>query len=77
MNSRITINNNVHFGKPCIKGTRIPVQDVLDLVKNDVSFEAIVSDYYPDIKVKDIQACVQYAMDIVAIEDIQIAPSVK
>ena len=72
MNKRISVNPNIHFGKPCIAGTRIPVQDILELVREGVSFEKIVVDYYPDIKGEDIQACIQYAIDIISSEDIHI-----
>jgi uncharacterized protein (DUF433 family) len=72
MNKRISVNPNIHFGKPCITGTRIPVQNILELVREKVSFEEITSDYYPDIKAEDIQACIQYAIDIIASEDIHI-----
>jgi len=61
MSKRISENPGIHFGKPCITGTRIPVRDVLELVREGVSFEEILRDYYPDIKSEDIQACVQYA----------------
>ena len=73
MVDRIAIHPNIHFGKPCVSGTRIPVQDVLELVREGVAFEKIVRDYYPDLEVEDIQACIQYAMDVIAVEDIHIA----
>jgi uncharacterized protein (DUF433 family) len=44
-----------------VAGTRIPVVDVLELVGQGLPFEAIIRDYYPDLKVDDIQACVRYA----------------
>jgi uncharacterized protein (DUF433 family) len=72
MNKRISVNPNIHFGKPCITGTRIPVRNILELVRERVPFEEITSDYYPDIKAEDIQACIQYAIDIIASEDIHI-----
>ena len=72
MNKRISVNPNIHFGKPCIAGARIPVQDILELVREGVSFEKITGDYYPDIKDEDIQACIQYAIDIISSEDIHI-----
>jgi uncharacterized protein (DUF433 family) len=72
MNKRISVNPNIHFEKPCITGTSIPVQNVLELVRERVSFEEITSDYYPDIKDEDIKACIQYAIDIIASEDIHI-----
>jgi uncharacterized protein (DUF433 family) len=73
MNERISINPLVHFGKPCVAGTRIPVQQVLELVRDGVSFADISRDYYPDVSTADIKACVQYAMDVVAVEDIHLA----
>ena len=39
MRNRIEINPGIHFGKPCVAGTRIPVQDVLELVREGVGFE--------------------------------------
>lgn len=65
---RIEVNPNVHFGKPCITGTRIPVTNVLELLYEGISFKEIMHDYYPDIKKKDIQACVQYAIDFLNLE---------
>jgi len=72
MKERIEVNPTIHFGKPCIGGTRITVQNVLELVKEGISFPEIVRDYYPDIEIDDIRACIQYAMDVVAVEDIHI-----
>jgi len=72
MKERIQINPNIHFGKPCVAGTRIPVQNVLELVRDGVPFEKIIQDYYPDLEVEDIRACVQYAMNVMAAEDIHI-----
>jgi uncharacterized protein (DUF433 family) len=72
MRERIEVNPNIHFGKPCVAGTRIPVQSVLELVREGISFEKIIQDYYPDLQIEDIRACVQYAMEVVAAEDIHI-----
>lgn len=73
MKERIEVNPNIHFGKPCVAGTRIPVQSVLELVSEGLSFAEIIQDYYPDLKVEDIRACIQYAIDVIAAEDIHIA----
>ena len=72
MSNRISVNPGIHFGKPCITGTRIPVRDILELVREGVSFEEVIRDYYPDIKNEDIQACVQYAIDVINAEDVHI-----
>ena len=73
MQERITVNPSIHFGKPCVAGTRIPVQSVLELVSEGLSFEEITQDYYPDLEIEDIRACIQYAIDVIAVEDIHIA----
>jgi uncharacterized protein (DUF433 family) len=73
MNLRITVHPKVHFGKPCIAGTRIPVQSVLELIREGLSFDTILRDYYPDLTRDDLSACVQYALDIVAGEDVEVA----
>ncbi len=73
MNRGISVNSNIHFGKPCIAGTRIPVQSILELVAEGFSFEQITRGYYPNVEVGDIQACIRFAIDIVASEDIHIA----
>ena len=72
MHSRIAVDPKIHFGKPCVRGTRIPVHDVLALVREGVTFENITQDYYPDLTVDDIQACIQYAIDIVRMEEIHL-----
>jgi uncharacterized protein (DUF433 family) len=76
MSERITAQPHIHFGKPCIAGTRIPVQSVLELVREGVSADEIRRDYYPELSVDDIRACVQYAIDLIALEDIRIAEAV-
>jgi uncharacterized protein (DUF433 family) len=73
MKHRIAVNPAIHFGKPCVAGTRIPVQNVLELVREGLSFAEIIRDYYPDLKPEDIRACLQYAIEVVAAEDIHVA----
>ena len=70
---KIVVNSQIHFGKPIINGTRITVQNVLELINDGLGFDQIIKDYYPDIKREDIQACMQYAIALVAAEDIHIA----
>jgi uncharacterized protein (DUF433 family) len=70
---RIEVNPNIHFGKPCVAGTRIPVQNVLELVRDGITFDEILQDYYPDLKVEDIRACLQYAIEVLLAEDIHVA----
>jgi uncharacterized protein (DUF433 family) len=73
---RIAVSPQIHFGKPCVAGTRITVQSVLELVREGVPMDGIRRDYYPDLSTEDIQACVQYAIDLIALEDIRLAEAV-
>ena len=73
MKERISVSPQVHFGKPCVAGTRISVQSVLELVREGLSFSQIIQDHYPDLETEDIRACIQYAIDVVAVEDIRLA----
>jgi uncharacterized protein (DUF433 family) len=70
---RIIVNPQIHFGKPVIKGTRITVQNVLELLNEGLTFAQIIQEYYPDLKKDDIRACLQYAIALVASEDIHIS----
>ena len=72
---RIAVDPRVHFGKPCVAGTRIAVQDVLELVDEDIPFNQIISDYYPDLTVEDVHACIRYAIALVGAEDIRLRPA--
>ena len=69
---RIVLDPNVHFGKPCIAGTRIKVEDVLELVEEGIPFIEIVDEYYTDLSIDDIKVCVRYALDIISSEEIHI-----
>ncbi len=72
---RIVVDPGVHFGKPCVAGTRIAVRDVLELVDEDIPFDQIVRDYYPDLTVEDVHACIRYAIALVGAEDIRLRPA--
>lgn len=58
----IEIDPNKRFGKPCIKGTRVSVYDVLNWLANDMSIVEIV-DEFPELSKEMIQACLLYASD--------------
>ena len=59
ISKRITVNSAVCGGRPCIRGMRIRVSDVLDLLANGLSPDEIVEEL-PDLELDDIQACLQY-----------------
>jgi uncharacterized protein (DUF433 family) len=42
------------------------VQSILELLNEGLSFDAIIQDYYPDLQVEDIRACLRYAIALVA-----------
>src|SRR5438045_2824206 len=71
---RISVQPQVHFGKPCVAGTRIPVQAVLELLRDGISSSEISRDYYPDLEPEDVRACIQHAIDVLAAEEIGFAP---
>jgi uncharacterized protein (DUF433 family) len=75
MFDRITVNPDIHFGKPCIANTRITVQSVLELLNEGLSFDEIITDYYPDLTIEDIRASVQYAIALVSNEEIDLSPA--
>lgn len=76
MHQGISVRPDVHFGKPCVEGTRITVQSVLELVREGVTPADVGRDFYPDLTPEDVQACVQYAIDLITLEDIRIAQPV-
>ncbi len=72
MVERIAVNPQIHFGKPCVTGTRILVQNVLELLDEGISFEKIIEDYYPELTLEDIHACIRYAIALVAAEEVHL-----
>jgi len=60
---KIIVDPQIHFGKPSIAGTRIPVQSILELLDEGLSFTEIIHDYYPDLQTKDIRLCLRYVID--------------
>jgi len=58
--NRITIDPEQCGGRPCIRGMRIRVTDVLDLLSNGLTAQQVLEEL-PDLEPEDIQACFQYA----------------
>jgi uncharacterized protein (DUF433 family) len=58
----ITIEAGKRGGKPCIRGLRITVGDVLDYLASGMSEDEILKDF-PDLKREDIRACLAFAAD--------------
>jgi len=57
---RVSVNPAVRSGKPCIKGTRITVYDVLEYLAGGMTEDAILSDF-PDLTREDIRAVLAFA----------------
>jgi uncharacterized protein (DUF433 family) len=60
LETRITTNPRQCGGRPCIRGMRIRVTDILEMLAQGVSAAEILSDF-PDLETEDIQACLLFA----------------
>ena len=59
---RISVDPNVCFGKPCIRGTRIWVSLILDFLANKMTIEEILEEY-PQLMVDDVYAAIAYGAE--------------
>jgi uncharacterized protein (DUF433 family) len=60
---RISVNPNICFGKPCIRGTRIWVSLILDFLANGASIQEIL-EQYPHLAEDDIRAAIAYGAEM-------------
>ena len=60
LTNRITVNHKQCGGHPCIRGMRIRVTDVLDLLAAGLTIEQILAEH-PDLESEDIRACLRFA----------------
>ena len=58
----ITIEPGKRSGQPCIRGTRMTVQDVLEYLASGMTADEILADF-PDLTADDVRACLAYAAD--------------
>lgn len=58
----ITIDPNKRGGKPCVRGLRITVYEVLEYLASDMT-EAEILDDFPDLTRQDLKACIAFAAD--------------
>ena len=58
----IVVSPGVRSGKPCVKGTRITVYDVLEYLAGGMTEAQILADF-PDLTAEDIRACLAFAAD--------------
>lgn len=61
--SRITINPNICFGKPCIRGHRIWVSLILDFLASGMTVQEILNSY-PGLEEPDVLACIAYGAEM-------------
>ena len=59
---RISIDPNIRFGKPCVRGTRITVGDILGYLAGGMSEAELLADF-PQLTKDDIRACLTYAAE--------------
>lgn len=69
---RITIDPRVMVGKPVIRGTRLPVEQILRELAGGLSIEEVM-DAHPRLTPDDIAAALAYAADVVASEDVYLS----
>ena len=67
---RITSNPAIFDGKPIIRGLRVSVEMVLDLLSQGATEQELLEDY-PDLELEDVRACLAYAKAVVADEEIE------
>lgn len=67
--TNIVIDPNILAGHPVIKGTRIPVSLILNLLSHGYTFEKIMNEY-PELKVQDIKSAILYAEERIKREEI-------
>ncbi len=71
---RIAADPAVMVGKPVVKGTRVPVEAVVELVTNGWTEEQILR-HYPRLTAVDIKACLEYALELVQSERMYPGPA--
>ena len=75
MDKQIEVNPKIMCGKPVIKGTRIPVYLILNLLASGYTFERIIK-AYPSLSEKDIKATLNYAQFLTKYEE-EIVPQIS
>jgi len=68
---RIVVDQAVRFGRPVIRGTRVPVAIVVAKLAGGMSVDEIVTEY--DLSIEDVQAALHYAAQLVADEEFLLA----
>lgn len=72
--TRIVVDPAVLVGKPVIKGTRISVELVVDLLGRGYTTQQVL-DQYPHVTAEDVQACLAYASEVLRSEKVYALPA--
>ncbi|MGR3176079.1 MAG: DUF433 domain-containing protein [Candidatus Scalindua sp.] len=65
MDNGIEATPDICHGQPCIKGTRIMVYIIIELLESGLTSDDIIKDYYPNITKEDIKQCLHYAATLI------------
>ncbi|HUT57325.1 MAG TPA: DUF433 domain-containing protein [Phycisphaerae bacterium] len=63
MNERISVDANVCHGQACVKGTRLPVHQIVRMLANGDTIDDLLSEY-PNLTREDVLACLEYAASL-------------
>ena len=63
MNNRISVDPQICHGQACVKGTRIPVHQIVRMLANGDNMDDLLQEY-PSLKREDILACLDYAASL-------------
>ena len=74
---RISIDADILHGRPRVKNSRIPVSMVLELLAAGHSPEVICRDFYPELAIEDVLACVAFANQFLAGEEIHFSEELR
>jgi len=66
---RITIDQEICHGKPCIRGLRYPVETIFEMLASGMTNDDILEDY-EDLEIADIQACILFAAKLTKVKNI-------
>lgn len=64
LQTHLSVDPQVHHGRPCFRGTRIPVYVVIELLEGNVTPEEIVGEkYYPELSLAHVRAALHFAAE--------------
>lgn len=70
--SRITVDPEICHGKPCIRGLRYPVENILEYLAGGDSVEQVLAGF-PDLERDDILACLEFSRKMLAVKSVHLA----